>query len=690
MKRSVLACVVSTAVFPLAAFADSRPVAVQFQTITSSFFNGAVAVDSESNAALIGLNNGTVAVTKRSALGAWSTGVTLTGTTSSFGNRLAFNGGWAMIAEDQSARTVRVYEYVSGVFTPREPITNTQVQVNALFGARIAISDNGRFAVISAFDYDDVSRAGDDHGIAFVYQRFDAQWSLVQALTAGTDSISNGKFGQSLAISSDGRLVAVSGIGSDDHVHIFKKNELTGVYAQEKNLTWPTSGTGFGWSLDLSEDGQTLIVGMPFAFSNAGGVFLYRRNGGAWDLINGVNAPTVGQHQMGWAVAVTNGLATTATLAYQGAPAGPTTAFFAWGNDLERPKVWSVPNSGPSTTLFAPTAARVDLAIDGPWIFVGIQSVNALPEVVIFSIFTPPPTLEDLIADFGSTYGLWRLRLNSWTPVHGLTAEQVVRADIDSNGLDDLIVDFGSTYGVWAWKNHATWSQLNTLSPRSITAGDVDDNGVDDLILDFDSYGIWILKNGFSWVRLHPANASHIAVSDLDEDGRDEVIIDFPGQGIWIYGNNSTWYQLHVLNARSIATADLDGFGRKAVIVDFGGPGIYAYRDLGPFNTTWTQINPSTAAHIAVGDLDGNGQADLVIDFGAQYGIWALRNKTTWTQVHPFTAEAIIVLERNGGYQDDVVVDFGPTYGLWEWTDGNAWSLLHAISPNGMTVGRFQ
>jgi hypothetical protein len=640
----------------------------------------------------VGLNNGTVAVTTRNAMGFWSTGVTLAGGTSGFGVALALDGGWALIAEDQSARTVRPYEYLQGVFHPRPVITQTEVQVNAAFGARMDISENGRVAVITAFDYDDLSLPGDDHGIAFVYERIGTEWVHVQALTAGEDAVSDGRFGLSAAISGDGRTVA---IGGGQRVHVFRRSQTTGTYTQEKVLiSGLSTPTLFGWDVDLSDDGQTLLVGLPAAYGNVGSAWLYRRNGGLWESVNSVGSPTAGQHGLGWAVAVSDGIAAAGTLSHQGAPGGPTTAFFAWGNDLDAVPVWNVPNNSPTTTYFGPTAARLDVAMDGPWIFVGVQSTNALPEIAIFSIFTPPPTTEELAIDFGTPYGIYTLRLAAgWIPRHPFTAEQMIRADVDGTGQHDLVVDFGAPNGVWVWRNRTTWQQLNSLSPTEMAVGDLDDNGRDDIVFSFPSAGIWAFKNGFQWIQLHPSEGTDLALGNLDDETGDELIVNLlPNLGVWTYLNSTAWVQLHPLNASHIATNDLDGNGRDDVIFDFPSYGLYSFKRLGPFNDVWTPLHPFSATHFAMGDLDGNGLTDLVIDFGSPYGIWTFRNGNTWIPLHATSAESIVVLERHGGGRDDIVVDFGPQYGLWEYADSSLvgvfeWKQIHAFSPRSMTVG---
>jgi len=55
--------------------------------------------------------------------------------------------------------------------------------------------------------------------------------------------------------------------------------------------------------------------------------------------------------------------------------------------------------------------------------------------------------------------------------LHPLTSRNVLIADLDGNGKDDVIVDFGPTFGLWLYANSSTWSQLHAISPAGLAAG---------------------------------------------------------------------------------------------------------------------------------------------------------------------------------------------------------------------------
>jgi len=93
----------------------------------------------------------------------------------------------------------------------------------------------------------------------------------------------------------------------------------------------------------------------------------------------------------------------------------------------------------------------------------------------------------------------------------------MVTGDVDNNGLDEVIIDFGATYGIWIRMNNSSWSQLHSLSPDSMVTGDMDNNGQDDVIIDFgNTYGLWVRMNNSSWVQLHSLSADSMVTGNID------------------------------------------------------------------------------------------------------------------------------------------------------------------------------
>jgi hypothetical protein len=294
---------------------------------------------------------------------------------------------------------------------------------------------------------------------------------------------------------------------------------------------------------------------------------------------------------------------------------------------------------------------------------------------------------DDLVVDFGPSYGIWLRRGNVWSQLHSLTSEGLVRVR-SATGTDILAIDFGPGIGVWLWVEHAFWMPLHSLSPTAMVAADFNGDGDQEAgVFNFPGYGLWIFdsesgENG-EWHLLHGLSASHLAVANLDGAGGQEVIVDFPGAGLWAYGAGS-WSQLHGLNVTSVVTGDLDGNGSEDLIANFPGYGVWSYRH----GVGWSAIHPFAATRLATGDLDGNGVVDLVIEFGSGAGVWVLRNGATWTQLHALATQNIVTGDLDGNRREEVIIDFGAP-GLWSYEDGRGWQQINQLSPTAVATGRF-
>jgi PKD repeat protein len=314
-------------------------------------------------------------------------------------------------------------------------------------------------------------------------------------------------------------------------------------------------------------------------------------------------------------------------------------------------------------------------------------------------------TDNDLVFDFGATYGIWFwLNNTTWSQLHGQTSKHLILADVDHNGVQDQIVDFGSQYGIWIKKNNVAWEQLDGRSANWIVKADVDNNGQDDLIIDFGAQlGIHIYMNGGSgappWVQLHNLTAKQAIVADIDHNGRDDIVLNFGSQhGVWAYLNGgSGWLQLDARSPDWMIRADVDHNGQDDLVMSFGagtgatqghpGNGVWAYMNGG--TAPWRQLDyrafASTRA-IAI-DIDSNGKDSLVIDFASQ-GVWVYRNDTGWSQLHSIAAKSLAKADVDSNGIADLIVDFGPSYGVHILKNGQSWTHLNGATTSGIFAGQ--
>lgn len=170
------------------------------------------------------------------------------------------------------------------------------------FGSAVAVSTNGRTAVIGARqDSSELSSAGAVH----VYRRVHGEW-VPEAKLLPPEPIVEGFFGVSVAVSADGRLALV---GSSSHfancdepicggAAYFFERDHQGEWNLIQALLSPDGGTSdaFGSGVALSASGRVAAIGASRANFSEGGtigaVFVLERRDGVWQVQDRLTAQT--------------------------------------------------------------------------------------------------------------------------------------------------------------------------------------------------------------------------------------------------------------------------------------------------------------------------------------------------------------------------------------------------------------
>jgi hypothetical protein len=163
------------------------------------------------------------------------------------------------------------------------------------FGRSVSIADDGNRALIGA-PYDD-NAGGADAGAVYIYVRSglpgNRTWTQLQRLVASVPG-SGDSFGYAVAISADG-ATAIIGAPFDDNAagvdagaaYVFTRSGAPGneTWTERQRLGAPDAAPGdrFGWSVAISEDGATIIIGAPeddtTAGADAGSAHVFIRSG---------------------------------------------------------------------------------------------------------------------------------------------------------------------------------------------------------------------------------------------------------------------------------------------------------------------------------------------------------------------------------------------------------------------------
>jgi hypothetical protein len=262
-------------------------------------------------------------------------------------------------------------------------------------GTSVALSADGNTAIVGGPNDNLDPNTGLGTGAAWVYTRSNGVWTS-QAKLVGTGAVGGALQGHSVAMSADGNTVIVGGPcdSSTDPANcsgggqaigaawVFTRNN--GVWTQQGNKLVGTGAVGTatqGWSVGLSADGNTAIVGALNDNSSTGAAWVYTRsNGSQWRQVGKklVGSASFGSSQQGQSV----GLSADGSTAIVGGPLDNSGTGAAWVFGLSN-GVWSQQGSklvgtgaaGPDSQQ----GSSVALSTDGTTAIVGAHGDNRIP-----------------------------------------------------------------------------------------------------------------------------------------------------------------------------------------------------------------------------------------------------------------------------------------------------------------------
>ena len=174
-------------------------------------------------------------------------------------------------------------------------------------GASVALSADGNTAIVGG------PSDNKTMGAAWVFTRTSGVWTQQGSKLIGTDAHRMGDLpsptgqGMAVALSADGNTAIVGGWGAEG-VWVFTRNG-SGVWTQEGKKLVGEGAVGRarrGMSLALSADGNTAIVGGWSDNGKTGAAWVFSRSGGVWAQQGKklVGSGAVGSASQGWSVAL--------------------------------------------------------------------------------------------------------------------------------------------------------------------------------------------------------------------------------------------------------------------------------------------------------------------------------------------------------------------------------------------------
>jgi|SaaInl5LU_22_DNA_1037371.scaffolds.fasta_scaffold07156_2 hypothetical protein len=275
----------------------------------SDRFGYSVAISSGGNTAIVaathedvgGDDTGSVYIFKRDSNGTWAQQTDIlrasdAGIYDKFGYSLAISSDENTIIVGTpyergtsdtaySTGSVYIFTFSNGIWSQQQ-IRESNAGANHRFGESVAISSNGNTVIVGACDV----------GLAYIYTRdSNGNWGQPDVTLQASGEQTSDQFGRSVAISSDGNTAIVGAYLEDTaytdagSAYIFTRDS-NGDWAQQAKINASNGGDLdiFGYSVAISSDGNTAIVGAPYyeetGGTNTGSAYIFTRDSnGDWD-----------------------------------------------------------------------------------------------------------------------------------------------------------------------------------------------------------------------------------------------------------------------------------------------------------------------------------------------------------------------------------------------------------------------
>jgi hypothetical protein len=171
-------------------------------------------------------------------------------------------------------------------------------------GRSVALSADGNTAIVGGGNDDG------DAGAAWVWTRSNGAWTQQGSKLVGSGAVEAAQQGTSVAVSADGNTTVVGGpFDSSGAGAAWVFTRSNGVWTQQGEKLVGTGAVGGalqGFSVALSADGNTAVVGGRADNGNAGAAWVFTRSNGAWTQQGGklVGTGAVGNADQGFSVAL--------------------------------------------------------------------------------------------------------------------------------------------------------------------------------------------------------------------------------------------------------------------------------------------------------------------------------------------------------------------------------------------------
>jgi hypothetical protein len=196
------------------------------------------------------------------------------------GNTALIGGG----SDNSGTGAVWVFTRSEGAWAQQGPkLTGGGEVGSAHVGFNVALSEDGNTAIAGG---------GADNsgtGAAWVFTRSEGTWTQQGSKLTATGETGAGHFGFSVSLSADGNTALLGGVADNGEVGAawaFTRSE--GKWTQQGSKLTGSGEIGkglFGSSVDLSSTGNLAVIGASADNANTGAAWIFRRTGEAWEQL---------------------------------------------------------------------------------------------------------------------------------------------------------------------------------------------------------------------------------------------------------------------------------------------------------------------------------------------------------------------------------------------------------------------
>ena len=273
----------------------------------SDVFGISVALSSDGDTALVGArfedttpstNNGAAYIFTRSG-GTWTQQQKLLASdyasndNFSWSVDLSSDGNTALIGaytKNGSMGAAYVFTRSGTTWTEQQILLASDATTGDSFGYSVALSDDGNTALIGAYTEDTTPNT--NNGAAYVFTSTAGTWTQQQKLVA-SDPATDDNFGWSVALSADGNTAIIGAYGEDTTpntdqgaAYVFIRSGVTWTQQQKLIASDVASSDRFGHRVALSADGNTALISAYFEDTSPnttnGAAYVFTRSGSTW------------------------------------------------------------------------------------------------------------------------------------------------------------------------------------------------------------------------------------------------------------------------------------------------------------------------------------------------------------------------------------------------------------------------